>query len=112
MNNRQLPQVNTIHLRDFVDDVQNDSSRTSPNHMEIHSDINVFSEAGFSSTNITTEPIHICIRAYLTQEERALYTTNAFFYADGTFYTTLKADGTLEITVHSLSLMRYINPAL
>ena len=96
MNNRQLPQVNTIHLRDFVDDVQNDSSRTSPNHMEIHSDINVFSEAGFSSTNGTTEPIHTCIRAYLTQEE-ALLSDGAGAYNEGRQKWTVEADGTMGL---------------
>jgi hypothetical protein len=103
-----LPKLtNTIHIRDFVDSVLADPTRPeTANYFEIHTDVNVFQEDGFYSSGITVEPIHTRIRAYLTQSERELYLTNAFFYADGRFSTAITTDNKLEITVQALSLQR------
>lgn len=100
--------ANTIHIRDFIDDVLPDSSRpNAPNCVEIHSNINIFPEDEFYDLNVVVEPIHTCIRTYLKQTERSLYTPNAFFYVDGRFITTLNPEGNLEITVYALSIERY-----
>jgi len=70
----------TIHLRDFVDTIAEDPSREdAPNYVEIQTDINIFEEDGFYSSNIDIDPIHTRIRAYLTREERDLYAPNTFF---------------------------------
>lgn len=100
--------ANTIHIRDFIDDVLPDSSRpNAPNCVEIHSNINIFPEDEFYDLNVVVEPIHTCIRTYLKQTERSLYTPNAFFYVDGRFVTALNPEGNLEITVYALSIERY-----
>jgi hypothetical protein len=99
--------ANTIHIRDFVDDVLAD--RTQPNkrnYFEIHTDVNIFQEDGFYDPGITVEPIHTCIRTYLTASERGLYVTNAFFYAEGRFKAAVTTENKLEITVHALGLQR------
>lgn len=99
--------ANTIHIRDFVDCVLADRTRPkTENFVEIHTDVNVFKEDEFYDSGITVEPIHTCIRAYLTESERDLYVTNAFFYAEGRFSTAVTPENKLEITVHALGLQR------
>lgn len=108
MSSRQLSLTNTIHLRDFVDCVVDDPTRTAPKYIEIQTDINIFEEDHFYSSNVIVEPIQTRIRAYVTQADRDLYIPNAFFYADGRFTTAVTSDDTLEIIVHTLSLMRWV----
>ncbi|KAM3449850.1 hypothetical protein NHJ6243_009906, partial [Beauveria neobassiana] len=99
---------NTIHLRDFVDSVTDDPSRDgAPNYVQIQAEINIVGEAGFYSSVVNVQPIPTRILAYVTRQERDLYTPNAFFYADGRFFVSLSSDGALEITVHAFSLMRH-----
>lgn len=99
----------TIHVRDFVDVVVDDPTReNSPNYAEIHADINVFEEDGFSDPVISIEPIRTRIRTYLTREQRLTYPPDTFFYAHGRFFTVISQDGTLEMIIHTLSLMRYV----
>ncbi|KAL8377053.1 hypothetical protein RB595_007947 [Gaeumannomyces hyphopodioides] len=87
---RQSTFSNTIHLRDFVDNITDDPSReNTPNYVEIQAEINVSEEDGFYSSRIDVEPIRTRIHAYLTQEERSLYIPNTFFYADGRFSAPL-----------------------
>ncbi|KAM6514230.1 hypothetical protein FALCPG4_015468 [Fusarium falciforme] len=77
---------NTIYLRDFVDAITDDPTReNAPNYVEIQTDINIFEEDGFCGSHVDIDPIHTRIHAYLTREERELYTPNTFFYADGRF---------------------------
>lgn len=103
---------NTIHLRDFVDGITDDSSRgNAPNYVEIQADVNVFEEDGFHGSSIDIEPIHTRIRTYLPREDRELYTPNTFFYADGRFSAAQSPAGVLQITVQALSLMRRVLPA-
>jgi hypothetical protein len=98
-----------IHLRDFIDAITDDPTReNAPNYVEIQIDINVFEEDRFCSPNIIAEPIRTRIHAYLSREERDLYVSNTFFYADGRFSTALSTDDTLEINIQALSLMRYV----
>ncbi|KAM5349486.1 hypothetical protein ACJ41O_005991 [Fusarium nematophilum] len=97
---------NTIHLRDFVDSITADPSReNASNYVKIQTDINIFKEDGFYGSRIDIDAIHTRIRAYLTREERELYTPNTFFYADGRFSTTQSLGGVLQVTVQALSLM-------
>ena len=106
---RQTTFSSTIHLRDFVDTVVEDPSREdAPNHVEIQTDVNIFEEDGFYSSNIDIDPIHTRIRAYLTREERDLYAPNTFFYGHGRFSAAQSPGGVLQITVHALSLMRCV----
>jgi hypothetical protein len=92
-----------------VDIVFDDPSKANnPNYIEIRSDINIIDEDRFYSSSVIVEPIHTRIRAYIPKEERDLYVPNAFIYADGRFSTTTTSENTLEITVHALSLMRYL----
>ncbi|KAJ3530217.1 hypothetical protein NM208_g9423 [Fusarium decemcellulare] len=99
---------NTIHLRDFVDDIKGDPAReNAPNYVEIQTDINVFEEDGFRDSRVDIAPIHTRIHAYLTREERELYTPNTFFYADGRFSAVQSPSGILQISVQALSLMRH-----
>lgn len=100
-----------IHLRDFVDTIGDDPNRDSSNFVEIQTDINIFEEDGFYSPNIIVEPIRTRIHAYLTREQRDAYVPNAFFYADGRFSAAPSDDGTLEISIQTLSLMRYVDTA-
>lgn len=100
-----------IHLRDFVDAIVDDPTReNAPNYAEILTDVNIFEEDGFHHHDIVTEPIRTRIHAYLTREQRDLHLPNAFFYADGRFSTALSTEGTLEIGIQTLSLMRYVRP--
>jgi hypothetical protein len=101
--------TNTIHIRDFVLNVvpaktrlQSENSR----YIDIHADVNVFSEDKFSDSTVIVEPIHACIRAYLTSGERPLYVPDAFFYAEGRFHTIITEENKLEIMVQTLSLKR------
>ena len=104
---RQSTFSNTIHLRDFVDNITEDPSReNAPNYVEIQTDVNIFKEDGFSSPVVDVEPIRTRIHAYLAREEQELYVPNTFIYADGRFSDTLSTDGALEICVQALSLMR------
>src|SRR5690348_11852037 len=104
---RQPTFTSMIHLRDFIDAIIDDPTReNAPNYVEIQTDINIFEESGFYSPNIVTEPIRTRIHTYLTREERDFYVPNTFFYADGRFSTALSTDGTLEISIQTLSLMR------
>ncbi|KAF2175490.1 hypothetical protein K469DRAFT_535676, partial [Zopfia rhizophila CBS 207.26] len=105
---RQPTFTNIIHLRDFIDVITDDPTReNTPNYVEIQTDINIFEEDYFCSPNIIAEPIRTRIHTYLTREERDLYVSNAFFYAEGRFSTALSTDDTLEINIQTLSLMRY-----
>jgi hypothetical protein len=100
---------NTIHLRDFVDAITDDPTReNAPNYVEIQTDINIFEEDGFCGSHVDIDPIHTRIHAYLTREERELYTPNAFFYADGRFSAAQSPSGVLHISVQALSLMRFV----
>jgi hypothetical protein len=108
MPSQSLTLTNTIHLRDFVDEVTDDPTRTDINHIEIRTHINIFEEGRFCSSGIIVEPIHARIRVYATQVERDLYVPNAIFYADGRFSTTVTSDNELQITIHALSLMRQV----
>ena len=108
---RQTTLSNVIHIRDFVDTIGDDQTReNTAGYVEIQTDINIFEEENFNSPYVIAEPIRTRIRAYLTQEERDFYLPNTFFYADGRFSTTLSTDGTLEISIQALSLMRHISP--
>ncbi|KAJ3455030.1 hypothetical protein MRS44_013630 [Fusarium solani] len=99
---------NTIHLRDFVDAITDDPTReNAPNYVEIQTDINIFEEDGFCGSHVDIDPIHTHIHAYLTREERELYTPNTFFYADGRFSAAQSPNGVLQISVQALSLMRH-----
>ena len=99
--------ANTIHIRGFVGCVLADRTRPeTENAVEIHTDVNIFQEDKFYDSGITVEPIHTCIRAYLTEFERDLYVTNAFFYAQGRFGTAVTTENKLEITVQALGLQR------
>jgi len=100
-----------IHLRDFIDTIADNPARDSPNFVEIQSDINIFEEDSFHGPNIIVEPIRTRIHAYLTREQRDAYVPNAFFYADGRF-SSAPSGGTLEISIQTLSLMRYVRPHL
>lgn len=82
---RQPTFSSTIHFRDFVDAITDDSTRDAPNYTEIHMDINIFDEDGFYSPDIIAEPIRTRIHAYMTRDERGVYVPNTFFYADGRF---------------------------
>jgi hypothetical protein len=108
MASRSLTLTNTIHLRDFVDCVTNNPTRLENNYIEIQADINIVEENRFHSTDVIVEPIRTRIRAYVTPAEREVYVPSAFFYAEGRFVTALTSDDRLEITVHALSLMRYV----
>jgi hypothetical protein len=103
---------NTIHLRDFVDDIADDPTRqNAPNYVEIQTDINIFEEDGFCGSRVDIDPIHTRIHAYLTREERELYTPNTFFYAHGRFSAAQSPSGVLHISVQALSLMRFVRVA-
>ena len=108
---RQQTFTNIIHLRDFVDAITDDPTReNAPNYVEIQTDLNIFEEDGFQHPNIATDPIRIRIHTYLTQEQRELYLPAAFIYADGRFSTALSTDGTLEISMQTLSLRMHAAP--
>ncbi|KAM5359225.1 hypothetical protein ACJZ2D_014652 [Fusarium nematophilum] len=99
---------NTIHLRDFIDSITADPSReNASNYVEIQTDINIFEEDGFYGSRIDIDAIHTRIRAYLTREERELYTPNTFFYADGRFSAAQSPGGVLQVTVQALSLISH-----
>jgi hypothetical protein len=103
---------NTIHLRDFIDAVTDDPAReNAPNYDEIQTDINIFKEDGFCGSHVDIDPIHTRIHAYLTREERELYTPNTFFYAHGRFSAAQSPSGVLHISVQALSLMRFVRVA-
>ena len=106
MASRSPTLTNTIYLRDFVDCVTDNPTRLE-NYVEIQTDVNIFEENRFHSTDVVVEPIHTRIYAYITPAEREVYIPNAFFYAEGRF-TTAISDDRLEIIVHALSLMRYV----
>jgi hypothetical protein len=100
---------NTIHIRDFVDSVVSDPAReNAPNYVEIHTDIDIFEENDSFNHDIVVEPIRARIHAYLSSREQNLYCPNAFFYAHGRFSAIQIEDGTLELNVQSLSLMRCV----
>ena len=106
MASRPLTLTNTIHIRDFVDFIINNP--TDDNHIQIQADVNIFEENDFHSTDVIVEPIRTRIRAYVTDTERELYVPDAFFYVEGRFAAAVTSDDKLEITVHALSLMRYV----
>jgi hypothetical protein len=104
---RQQIFTNIIHLRDFINTITDDPTReNAPNYIKIQTDINIFKENRFYSSNIIAEPIRTRIYTYLTREERDLYISNIFFYIDGRFFAALSADDTLEINIQALSLIR------
>ncbi|KAH7120197.1 hypothetical protein B0J13DRAFT_649681 [Dactylonectria estremocensis] len=84
----------------------NTTSVTAPKG-SIKTEVNVFNKDGFYNSHIDINPICTRIHAYLTQEERELYTPNTFFYADGRFSAAQSAVGTLKISVQALSLSRH-----
>lgn len=106
--------TNTIHIRDFIDSIGPDPSRSNAapgnGFVEIRSFVNVFPEDQFSCSVITVEPLVTRIRAFLSAADRRLFTEDAFFYLDGRFSTSPLPNDSLEIIVHSLSLMRYYHP--
>jgi hypothetical protein len=107
MSSASTKLMSAIHIRDFVDEVVPDRNRPDDeNYVEIHADVNIFPEDDFYDSRITIEPIHCYIHAYLTLSDRELYKTNAFFYVDGRFATTIVEDK-LQITIQALSLQRY-----
>ncbi|KAK3364011.1 hypothetical protein B0T25DRAFT_443757 [Lasiosphaeria hispida] len=103
---RQPSFSNIIHLHDFIDTITDDPSHDVPNFVEIQTDINIFEEDGFYSPNIIVKPVHACIHMYMTREQRDAYVPNAFFYADGRFSAAPSENGTPEINIQALSLMR------
>ncbi|KAL6406094.1 hypothetical protein AUP68_10656 [Ilyonectria robusta] len=108
---RQATFSNTIHLQDFIDSVTDNPGReNAPNYVEIQTEVNIFNKDGFYGSRIDIDPIRTRIHAYLTREERELYTPSTFFYADGRFSAALSTDGTLEISVQALSLSRIPSP--
>jgi hypothetical protein len=107
MSSTSTKLMSAIHVRDFVDEVVPDRNRPDDeNYVEIHTDVNIFQEDNFYDSRIIVEPLHCCIHVYLTQSDRELYNTNAFFYADGRFTTTVIEDK-LQITIQALGLQRY-----
>jgi hypothetical protein len=73
MASRQLTLTNTIHLQDFVDDVVDNPTRPDiSNYIENRTDVNIFEENRFYSSDVVVEPIHARIRTYVTQAEREL----------------------------------------
>jgi hypothetical protein len=109
MSSRLSTLTNTIHIRDFVDAVVDDPTRSDSSYIEIQADVYIFPENGFRSANVIAESIPTRIRAYVTPAERELYVHNTFFFAEGRFATAVTSDGKLEIiVVHTLSLMRYV----
>jgi hypothetical protein len=67
MSSQQPTLTNTIHLRDFVDDVVDDPTRPGiSNYVEIRIYVNIFEENRFYSSDVIVEPIHTRIRAYVT----------------------------------------------
>jgi hypothetical protein len=97
-----------IYIRDFVDRVVNDPTRSDINYAEIQTEINIFQENKFSSANVIAEPIPTRIRAYIPPGERELYVHDTFFYAEGRFVATVAPDNKLTITVYAFSLMPYV----
>jgi len=100
-----LTLTNTIHVRDFVDEVV---QHADGNNVEIRTDIHIFREDGFHSPKVIVEPIRTRIRTYLTPQDRELYVPNTFYFADGRFTTAMTSDNTLEIVVQAFSLKRYV----
>ena len=99
--------MSTIHIHNFVNKVIADQNQPDDeNYIKIHINVNIFQEDFFYDSRIIVEPIHCSIHAYLTQFHRELCSTNAFFYADGRFATTVIEDK-LQITVQAFSLQRY-----
>jgi len=108
MMSRQPTLSNTIHLRDFVDIVTDDPTRSNTSYVEIQTELNIFGEDQFYSPQVIVEPIRTRIHAYMKPEERELYVSDTFFYVDGRFSTALADDDTLEIIVQAFSVMRYV----
>ena len=99
--------MSAIHIHNFVDKVIPDQNQSDDeNYIEICTDVNIFQEDNFYDFRIIVKPIHCCIHIYLTQSDHKLYDTNAFFYVDGWFTTTLIEDK-LQITIQAFSLQRY-----
>ena len=105
MSSRPFTLTNTIHLRDFVDNIIGDPAKpNNSNYIEIHTEVNVFEEDGFHSSDVDVRPIFTRIRAYVTQDKRELYVPNSFVYVDGRFSTSTTSDNILDITIHALSV--------
>src|SRR5438046_2163810 len=99
--------MSAIHIHNFVDEVIADQNQPDDeNYVKIHTNVNIFQEDFFYDFRIIVEPIHCFIHAYLMQFHHELCSTNAFFYADGQFATTVIKDK-LQITVQAFSLQRY-----
>jgi hypothetical protein len=98
--------TNTIHLRDFVDEVTGDPTRADVNYIEIRTDVNICEEDQFYTPDVAVEPIRARIRAYTPQVERELLVPNTFIYVDGRFSTTVTPSNELQMTIHALSLKR------
>jgi hypothetical protein len=93
---RQPTFTNIIHLRDFINAIiDNLTQENALNFVKIHIDINIFKEDRFYNPNIIAKPIRTYIHTYLTREERDLYVSNNFFYANGRLFTALLIDNTL-----------------
>jgi hypothetical protein len=103
MSSQPITLTNTIHLRDFVNEVVDDPTSS---YIEIHTDLNIFEEDQFQCSALTMDLIPTRIRAYVSQAERGLYAPEAFIYADGRFSAVVTSGNVLEIRVHALSLMR------
>ncbi|ODM21200.1 hypothetical protein SI65_04253 [Aspergillus cristatus] len=100
--------TNTFHLRDFIDDVRPDPTRPSmPDYVEIHTNVNIFPEGDFYDSGVVVEPVHTCVRAYITHFDQEIYVPNAFFYADGRFHVTIAEENRLQIIIQALSLQRH-----
>lgn len=109
-NTSLLPKfTNTIHIRDFIVDVGPDKTHEgSSSWIEIHADVNIFSEEEFSDPSVIVEPIQTDIRAFLKLPYRTLYVPNAFFFAIGSFSTVVMPDNKLKITMlQTLTIERY-----
>ena len=99
MSSQTVILPNTIHIRDFVDKNERDSTKAGTvNYLKIHSDINICQEDNFLSTNIIVNLVWARVRAYIAQEHRDLYIPDAIFYTDGRF-STATTDSNLELTV-------------
>ena len=67
MSSQPFTLTNTIHLQDFVDNVvDNPTKLDTPNYIKIHTEINIFKEDRFYSSNVVVKPIFTRIRAYVS----------------------------------------------
>lgn len=99
--------TNALHIRDFIDDVRPDPTKPDmPNYVEIHTDLNIFPEGDFYDAGVVVEPVHVCVRSYLTHFDQEIYVPDAFIYADGRFHVIVMENKKLHIVMQALSLQR------